>query len=477
MPIETIVIVGGGIAGWLAALALARKTACAVTILETGGIDNSLGVPLAVETTLPSITQLHDFLGLDEAQIVRQTRSSYALGRALSNWTGTDGAGFHPYGEVGASIGPIGFQHVVARLRAEGQSASFANFSLAALCAQSGRFAPPPADTRTVLSTIAYGLHLNVAEYRDYLKREATALGVTTLVGEPTELKFDAAGALTAVGIGNGQSVEGDLFLDCSGQTRLLAAKLPHFRFESWAHWLPCRHIRTNALSASAPPPLYSHVDAHATGWQRFASTQTVLEEIVVSKTEMPGSEVYMSGRIAVPWTGNIIAMGGSAAIIDPLASTQLHLLGTAIQRLLRLFPNDRHATIESNEYNRQTIEELENARDFAILHYKCNGRAGDAFWNDVRGSDIPDRLSHKIALYESCGRVALHDEESFEAWDWIAIYDALGVQPRSYDALANGLPPDRIGSHLAQVRNVMLKAVASLPMQQDYLNSIRAAA
>jgi tryptophan 7-halogenase len=70
-----------------------------------------------------------------------------------------------------------------------------------------------------------------------------------------------------------------------------------------------------------------------------------------------------------------------------------------------------------------------------------------------------------------------LHDEESFEAWDWISVYDALEIRPRSYDTMANGISEQRVAAHLEQVRNIMLKAVGSLPTQHEFLQSRRAAA
>jgi tryptophan 7-halogenase len=477
MPIEKIVIVGGGVAGWLVALAFARKTRTTIAVLDTGGIDDSLGVPLTIETTLPSISRLHDLLGLDDTDVVRMTGSSFALGRALSNWSGAADVAFLSFGEIGASIGPVGFQHLVARLRADGRSVSLANYSIGALCAQSARFALPAADTRSVLSTIEYGLHLNVAEYREYLKREATALGVVTFTAETAEPALDDQGLIEAVATGNGHIIPGELFLDCSGQARLLVSRLPHYRFNDWSHYLPCTHVRSSVIPASVPPPLYAHIDAHANGWQRFASSQTKLEDIVVSDDCSPDGYTFTSGRIAAPWAGNCIAIGGSSAIIDPLASTQLPLVGNAIRRVLNLFPHDRHGNVERAEYNRQTIDELENARDFAVLHYKCNGRAGEAFWDDCRNMPVPDRLQHKIAVFGSCGRVVLHDEESFETWDWISVFDALNIRPQRYDTLANGIPVDRIEAHLAQVRDIMLKAVGSLPTQHEYLQSYKAAA
>lgn len=474
MPIETIVIVGGGVAGWLAALALARKTTYAITLINTGGDGDSLGLPMAVEATLPSIAELHAALGLDEDALISRTGSSYTLGRALSNWTPSPNASFHPYGEIGASLGPIGFQHLVARMRAEGNAVNFANYSVAALCAQSGRFARPPADDRSVLSTMTYGLHLNMAEYCDFLKRAAITQGVVLLHGKPAGVLLDDQGLIVALDLDDGETVAGDLFLDCSGQSRTVAGEMPDFAFEDWSHWLPCNQCKSSSEPANASPPAYTHVDAHARGWQGFAASQTIQGDLLVYEgVGVDDAYAYTAGRIAKPWSGNCVAIGGSAAIIDPLTSTQLHLAGSAIQRLLKLLPHHRTSRIEAAEYNRQTIEELENARDFAVLHYKCNQRRGEAFWDSCRTMDVPDRLAHKIMLYESCGRIALHDEESFEAWDWIAAFDALNVCPRSYDAMADGIPKDRIEAHMNQVRNVMLKAVASLPAQHDYLQTL----
>lgn len=471
MPINDIVIMGGGVAGWLTALTLACKTNCAITLVDTGGTDDSLGIPCAIEPTLPSIAALHDLLDLDSVSLAIETGSSFALGRALSNWTKASAVAFHAYGEVGASLGPMGFQHLVARLRHQGQAINFANYSVNALSAQSGRFAPPPANSRSVLSTMAFGLHLNIAEYRTNVQQQATARGVTTHQGCPSNIILDADGLIATIALDNGTSITGDLFIDCSGQSRLLMRCLPPFPYEDWSRWLPCDQARSNLAPAIAPP-LYTHIDAHQMGWHRFTSTQSAVEEVFLSAGQSSDGYMFQSGRLAESWVGNCIAIGGSAAIIDPIASTQMHLATQAICRLLRLFPHDRHGSIERSEFNRQTAEEQENARDFAIFHYKCNARAGDAFWDDCRAMAVPDRLAHKIALYESCGRIALHDEESFEAWDWIAAFDAFGILPRSYDHLANGIAMQRIEAHLAQVRAIMLKAVETMPMQHDFLKT-----
>jgi tryptophan 7-halogenase len=475
MPIEKIVIVGGGVAGWLAAATLARRTRCHVRVVETPGIDDSLGLPLKVEATLPSTPAFHQTLGFDEDRLMARCGGSFTLGRALSNWTAEKTPSFQPFGEIGASLGPIAFHQLVARMRAEGEAVNLANYSVTALCAQSGRFARPPSDHRSVLSTMAYGLHLETEGYRDALKADALAHGAIAVDGEVSGLTLSGGQLIHSVLLRNGEHVSGDLFLDCTGQSRALTGRMPSAAFESWSHWLACDHCLVTASPINAPPPSYTHVDAHQTGWQSFTSTRNVIGEALVYQHGATESESYVftSGRMAKPWIGNCLAIGGAAAIIDPVASTQLHFTVSAISRLIKLFPHDRACRIEAAEFNRQTIEELENARDFAILHYKANDRVGEPFWDACRAMDVPDRLAHKIALFESTGRLALHDEESFEASDWIALFDALGVRPQYYDAMADAVDRARIDQYLQQIRQAMLKAVATLPPHDAYLTQL----
>jgi tryptophan 7-halogenase len=476
MPIDKIVIAGGGTAGWLAAAALARKTRCNILVVEIAGIDDSLGLPLRVEATLPSTPAFHKALGFDEDEILISCGGSFTLGRALSNWTAAQTPSFHPFGETGASLGAVAFHQLVARMRAQGETVNLANYSVAALCAQSGRFARPPGDIRSVLSTMAYGVHLESDGYQEVLRADAIAHGVIAVNGEVKEPNLSENQLIESITLSGGEHIDGDLFLDCTGQSRALIGRMPGVKFNDWGHWLPCDRCVVTTSFVDAPPPPYTHFDAHENGWRGFASSRNVIGEALVYKhgdTKRDGY-AFTSGRMAAPWAGNCLAIGGAAAIIDPVASTQLHLASSAILRLLKLFPHDRACRVEAAEYNRQTIEEFENARDFAILHYKANGRVGSRFWDDCRGMEVPDRLAHKMDLYTNTGRLALHDGESFEASDWLALFDALGVRPRNYDVMADAIKPAHIADYMQQVRTAMLKAVATVAPHSEYLDHLK---
>ncbi len=474
MPVKRIVIAGGGVAGWLAAAALARKTRCRVLVLEHGGRDDSLGIPMPIEATLPSAIELHQRLGLDEPNLHRASAASFSLGRAISGWR-TGAPAFHPYGETGAPLGPISFHHLAQRLRADGQMINFANYALAALCAQTERFARPAGDPHSVLWTMDFGLHVETAGYRDALKSDAMLHGATTVDGKVASLDLDDSGLIDAIMLEGGQRVEGDLFLDCGGPTASLIGKIPGSSFDDWSHWLRCDAALICAAPQDTPPLPYVAVAAHPAGWRSTMGTRSRSSEVVLCAraevAKFDGTPYPVAqGRQSSLWRGNCLAIGGAAAVIDPVACTQLHLAGKAISRLLSLFPRDRACAIEAAEYNRQTGEELENVRDFAILHYFANGRVGDPFWDDCRTMEIPDRLAYRIALYKSVGRIAQYDEESFEPSDWIAMFEAMGVQPRRHDIMADALPAARIADHFAQIRAVMLKAVAALPSHAEYI-------
>jgi tryptophan 7-halogenase len=477
MPVESIVIAGGGLAGWLTAAALVRRVAVPIRVIEQPGPDDSLGLPLPIETTLPATSEVLAGLGFAEEALLAASNGCFSLGRALSGWGG-DGPAFHPYGDIGAPIGPVAFQHLVARLRSAGEPIKLANYALAALAAQAGRFARPSSSGQSVLSTMGYGIQIETERLRLALRASAIASGVSAAQGAVARLKLDAHGLIAALLLDDGTAVSGDFFLDCSGQTASLIGRMPGAQFLDWSEWLPCsRAVTAFTADRNAPPP-YLHLAADSQGWRSGSAVRGGFGEAIVYAgvgEPEPGAYPFSQGRQTAPWLGNCLAIGGAAGVLDPLASTQFHLAAKAIARLLSLFPGEPDCQTEAAEYNRQTAEEHDNARDFVIAHYKLNRRQGEPFWDQCRSMAVPDRLAHKIALYAGTGRTVLHDEESFEAADWIALFDAMGVQPKRYDVMADALPVAQISAHLARVREAMLRELGRIPTHADYLRTTKA--
>lgn len=453
--IRSIGIVGGGVAGWMAALALVRALPhIQITLIETEGPDWSLGPFGPAEAVLPDFDLWLAARGVDESGLLRAARGSFSLGTAFSGWAGPEADWFLPFGTIGAPLATIAFHQLAARIRSGGHALRLADFSLAAIAAASGRFARPSGDPRSVLSSYGYGLHLDRAGLAARLRS----------VSGVTPAGIFRAFADSKVELRDGGQVTADLWLDCSGPIALLSGESG---WEDWSPWLPCDRVVESWAEAEGVPPPYAHAGAFEAGWQHtvplVGGQGGALFYAAAHLPDQPGAVPIAQGRRAHAWTGNVIALGAAAALVEPLHGWNLRLLQNALARLVDLLPAAPDGP-EPAEYNRLTASEADRVRDFAILHYKTNGRTGEALWDQARAAPVPEPLQRKLDLYESRGRVPLYDEELFEADDWIAVFDGQGIRPRRHDALADAIPEQQLLQHAGRIREVILDAVRSMP-------------
>jgi tryptophan 7-halogenase len=475
-----VVILGEGVAGRAAAAILSRALPAGrytLALVPTGSSDDdSLGPFGPVEATLPSVREFHADLGLDEDALLRDSGASYALGVAFTGWSPEARTYFSPYGDIGAPLETVPFHQLAERLRSEGDPVRPTDFSLAALAAQMGRFARPSDDPASVLFTYSYGLHLPRQGYARALAQLAPDVAVA---GSPfAAARRDSKGDIEALLLDSGEKVAGDLFLDASGPSARLIRGALATPFESWRAWLPCDRVAEAGSALEGIPAPYAHIETHAAGWRRTVPFAAGVGEAIVSCSDFAadaGATRFEAGRTALAWNRNCLALGAAAAVIEPLQSASLHLVQSALSRLLRLFPDGPDQRIEAAEYNRQSAEELDRLRDAVILRYKLNGRRGDAFWDSARAMSVPDTLAHKMEVFESRGRVPLLDGDLFDESDWAAMLDSQGVRPRRYDPRADAFPLERVRGHFAAVRSAMLRAAAGLPPLGDYLARRRA--
>lgn len=488
-----VVIAGDGLVGWLAGAALARTLPVgewSIRILATDDNDDD-ALAGAADATLPLAgSELHTLAG-DEDAILESTGGTFTLGIAFAGWSAADGTWFHPFGATGAALGPVPFHHLALRLRREGRTLRCTDYSLAALAAQAGRFSRPDRDPRSVLSTLRYGLHLDSRKLTKVLRATAEAAGVRPLEGKLARAERADDGSIAAVLTVEGNRIEGDLFLDCSGPRARLLAEATTTDWLDWSRWLPCDRVIRATLPGGVAPPPYSLARAHRGGWIRHLPLQvssTLLgfyrsaaindDEAFERLRQSTGSDTLTDtdacglrfGRQKCAWRGNCVALGAAAAVIDPLVASNLQLALSGIDRLLRLLPGGGRANAVAAEYNRQTGNWLDHARDFALLHYKLNGRRGEALWDACRDMPIPDTLEYKLALYRSRGRVVMYDDEPFEESDWISLFEGMGIEPHRYSQAADGFATADIDAHCRRVREVMLDALRRMPSHTDFL-------
>jgi tryptophan halogenase len=472
MPIDKVVIVGGGLAGWLTAAVLVRKLRCAVTLVETAPVDSSLGLLQPVVASLPSSQAQLAELGIDSLALLREAGGAVAFGRALTGWAGRSAKAFHGYGETGASLGPVAFQHLVWRRRRAGRTMNYPDHCLAALAAQAERVPLGDQGEASVQSTLGFALQLPSRPLAELMQAVAEAQGVSRRAARPAAVERAQAGHVSALVLDDGERLTGELFLDCSGTDRLLFRLLDEARVLDWTSGGVDASIEVETAVTSGVPRPYLQLSAVADGWALESSAASVVCRTRLLFDSRDGVPIR-PGRLGDPWLCNCIALGGAAGLVDPVSSAGFHLLISSLARLLRLFPHSPHAGEAAAAFNRQTSEEMDNAQAFAVTHYKLNGRTGEQPWESLRRVPVADRLAYRIDTFAGTGRLALYDEEAHSAWDWLNTFDALQFEPERFDVLASAIPVAQIDAHASQIRRLMLGAVAGAPTHADFLRQL----
>lgn len=487
------VIVGGGSAGWMAAAALAHtlKGAHRLTLVESEEI-GTVGVG---EATIPPLQFFNQVLGINEREFVRATQATFKLGIQFHHWGDVGQRYFHQFGDFGANVDGISFHQFWLRLKAHGHAFPISDYSPTAIAAAHCRFLPPfPAMPKDV-PQLAYAYHFDAGLYARFLRGYAEQRGVVRQEGRIVQVDRDAeSGLIRGVQLQDGRSIAGDFFLDCSGFQGLLIEQTLRTGFEDWTHWLPCdRALAVPCERNAADFVPYTRSTAHRAGWQWRIPLQhrtgnghvycsnyigddeaarVLLDNLDGKALGEPRLLRFTTGRRKKFWNGNCVALGLAGGFLEPLESTSLHLVQAAVFRFLSLMPHSGAPDpAAEEEFNRLSIAEYEQIRDFILLHYVANRREED-FWKDCRSMSIPDSLAHRIELFRSRGKVARHDGQLFSEASWVAIMLGQGVEPQRWDPLADIMPIEELQQRAEGLRSRLHEAVARMPSHQQFIES-----
>ena len=487
--LRSIVIVGGGSAGWMAAAALSRALTqgCSITLIESDEI-GTVGVG---EATIPPIQTFNQMLGLDENEFLKRTQGSFKLGIEFLDWARLGHRYFHPFGPHGHQFDLSPQHQHWLRGRQRPGAAGLDEHSMAWAAASRGRFDKPSRDPRTVQSTFDYAYHFDAGLYARYLREVSESRGVRRIEGKIAHVGLRATdGFVDSVRLADGRGFAGDLFIDCSGFRGLLIEDALHTGYEDWTHWLPCdRALAVPCASVAALTP-YTRSTARTAGWQWriplqhrtgngyvYASQHisddeaaaTLLAGLDGRALADPRPLRFTTGRRKLFWNKNVIALGLASGFMEPLESTSLHLVQSGISRLLALFPDRDFDPLVTAEFNRIAINEFERIRDFIILHYKLTTRTDSALWRYCAAMSVPDTLQYKIDHFKRHGRLVTEGMELFGPASWLAVQVGQLNWPERHDPIIDlrNVDGDAI---LARMRQAMAQAAQSMPTHEAYI-------
>lgn len=454
----SVVIVGGGTAGWSAAAALARLVPglARIRVIESPEI----GIVGVGEATLPHVRHFIQQIGIDEAAFMRATHATFKLGIDFRNFGRIGDSYIHPFGTFGRELAQVPFHHYWLQRRAAGGANDIGRFSLAVQAARAGRFQVPSDSDLSLASSYGYAYQFDAALFGPYLRDFAMAEGVQRTEGRIVTAQRDPqSGAITSVILDDGSSFQADLFIDCSGFRSLLLGETLEEPWEDWSHWLPCD--RAVAMPTESPPgeiEPYTRATALGAGWSwriplqhrvgngyvyasAFQSDEAAADTLR-SNTEgaalaEPRLLRFRAGRRRQSWVSNVIGIGLASGFLEPLESTSIYLSHMAILRLVELFPVGGISPADRAEFNRLVDMEYDRIRDFLILHYHATTRDDSPFWDHVRTMTVPNTLAEKLELWRQTGRVAKYSEGLFFEPSWVAVYLGQNIVPHRWDQRA----------------------------------------
>ncbi|MCW1924389.1 tryptophan 7-halogenase [Luteolibacter arcticus] len=424
--ISTILVLGAGSAGLLAALTLKKKLPAqvAVRIVRSPRI-GIIGVGEGTTPNFPSF--LFDFLKLDQERFFREVHPVWK--RGIHFIWGPRGEFPYAFGNH-YSVSDTGFSRSNGFYSWE---KPYESGFIGRLMQQRKVFLPD--DNEHPRFDGAYGYHLENPRLVAWLEGEARRAGVTITDAEITGAGRDGD-RVTHLNLEGGGTVQADFYVDASGfRSELLRGALEE-PFESFANSLICDRAVVGGWERQDGDPIqpFTTAETMPAGWSWridhrhhvnrgyvYSSSFTSDEEAervfrernpLVTRTRVVP---FISGHYRRSWVGNVCAVGNSSGFVEPMEATALMVLCMELRALAASLLEARLEVRESlvDLYNRFSANVWEEIRSFLMIHYKFNTLMDTPFWKHCQELPLSPDAARIVEFFRENG------PSSF-AHDWL---------------------------------------------------------
>jgi Tryptophan halogenase len=441
-PIQKILVVGGGTAGWLAALYLNKALPkVRIEVVESQDIP-----PIGVgESTVPTLKNTLKFLDIDEAEFIKETGGSYKLGIRFESWQlPHEHSFFHPFFPSDSKLvtpyltdfSPVsgaGFDKGHYWLKALYENHDIGRYDdvchpIVHFCK---KYQSPKYKSVENTKDLKYAYHIDAAKFARYMRKLCKHRGVKHYFATVTDVEInESQDKIIGVRLDKHKLLKADFFVDCSGFNRILIGKALGVPFLSDDKSLFCN--AAVAIQCQHNPrwkgeiPAYTTSRALSSGWMWdvplqersgagyvFSSKHLSFEEAeneLRYQLRKRGVGVHHEvkylqfkvGRNAFFWKGNCLSLGLSSMFIEPLEATSILLIELQLGTFLSFFPDMEFQPTLARAYNYKITEFYEEIRDFIVMHYILSDRTDSNFWKDVKYlTMIPDSLAIKLETFK----------------------------------------------------------------------------
>lgn len=406
--VKTIVIVGGGTAGWATAHQFLNKTSpdTKVIVVSTKEIP-IIGVGESTTGTFRSLINLeNNVTGLNEKEFLKETKSTFKVGIKHSDW---HTIGEHFYSPLGDDYHndtnyPI-HNYDDYRIYHIANNLTYNNTFQSQLMNKNKL---PIIENEFVQNkNIAY--HLDTYKVGQYLKRKALDCKERCIFveGKVVNTVLDENGYLKEIITEDNQKVSGDLFIDCSGFSKLLMKNFDN-KWISYKDNLLVNRAMPFYVENKEEEPIrnYTHAWAQKNGWlweiptqERLGcgyvysdnhttpeKSQEEIEKVLGHKIEPLNDIKFETGRFEKFWIKNVLSTGLSSAFIEPLEATSIHATTMQITHFIENYfkKNMPFDCVDLHkQYNKEMTSMWDDIRDFIVYHY-ISPRKDTQFWIDA---------------------------------------------------------------------------------------------
>ncbi len=504
--IRSVVIVGGGTAGWLSAAYIAARLpeilSCppSITLIEAPDIA-TIGVG---EGSWPTLRGTLAEIGIGEEEFLTACDASFKQGSRFDGWVSGDPeeSYLHPFTPPPAAAP----RALVAGWQALGDATSFADSMTAQARACAADLAPRQPTMPDFGGALNYGYHFDAGKFAALLSRHAVGrFGVRHVADEVIGVHRDVNDGIAALITKENGEISADLVIDCSGHSAIIISR------ELGSAWcdLGARSLNDRAIALQLPvapgSPIASQTigTAHRAGWlwdiglptrrgigcvyssRHMSDNEATAELAAYVARNDPAADVaslsprllkFATGHRRQFWIGNCVAIGQSAGFIEPLEASAIALVELSLKALVDNFPASREAMpIHAHRFNRSFTQHWSRIADFLKLHYALS-RRDEPYWRAQRDeTTFSDELRNLLVLWRDQPPAAydfpLADELFPAASYQYVLYGMTGRAP----AGAGG-SLDEVQSLLAHQRQKGRALAAALPTNRAYLDRLSGA-
>ncbi|OKY26234.1 tryptophan halogenase family protein [Thalassotalea sp. PP2-459] len=490
--INSICIVGGGTAGWMAASLLSNLLkGCQIktTVVESPDI-STIGVG---ESTVPSIIDFLNASQIDLKEFIKATSATFKLGIRFDDWYAVNEHYFHPFGHIGRSLNGFDFYQVWLKSLSEGNKASLMDYSVNAEMAKHNRFVLKPKQTKDwVIANSSSALHLDASQVTRFLRELCLQRGVERIEATVSDVVLNEQGFIDQLHTDCKKQITSDFFIDCTGFKALLIEKALGIPVEEWSKYLPCDRAVTIQTQTDQPPVPYTIAKAQAAGWSWtiplqhrtgngyvFSSKYCTDEQAIKTLTNNVQGKIltepnvipFTTGKREKVWHKNCLALGLAGGFLEPLESTAIHLVYKTLVNFSQHFPDTDFDEQNEQMFNQKMDLDYLEIRDFIILHYATAQRADTDFWQMCQQMPIPESLNETLSIFKKRGELKSVYGDFFTKNSWCAVLEGMHIRPNKYYPLIDGFDPQKLANMLMKNAQLIKDTVSTMPLHSDFIH------